>query len=279
VRRPALQLALGLLATLVCASAPAAPGAASKLVARTSRASYYSVGHASVDVRRSEAYLERLESLFGNAPDGWSFTVVVHPKDTVLLTAEGAAARGITDLAARRIDSVLGFHPHELVHAVAGRLGTPPVVFAEGLAVALSSGGRWGGRNLDAVAGGALLAGARLEALVDRFGENPDVDYPMAGSFVAFLLDTHGIEVMVAFLERCDVSHAGFENAFRSAFGSSFARMSITWRARLARSGGSSWDWSDSRTWPASLRRPRAASGPAISAASVPAMPTSASRW
>lgn len=57
------------------------------------------------------------------------------------------------------------FHPHELVHAAAGRIGMPPAFFAEGLAVALSSGGLWRGRDVDAVAQGALVAGARLEPL------------------------------------------------------------------------------------------------------------------
>jgi hypothetical protein len=36
------------------------------------------------------------------------------------------------------IDSVRDFHPHELVHAVARRIGRPPVFFAEGLAASPS---------------------------------------------------------------------------------------------------------------------------------------------
>jgi hypothetical protein len=241
------------------AGAPAARDSALRRVAKTSRARYYSVDRARVDVRRSEAYLERLESLFGRTPAGWSVDVVVHPAHGVLRSAEGAAASGITDLLAGRVDSVRAFHPHELVHAAAGRLGMPPAFFAEGLAVALSSGGRWRGRDIDAVAQGALMGGARLEPLLEHFGAEPDLDYPLAGSFVAFLLDSHGIEAMVEFLERCGPSPFTFEESFRAAYGRTIANASLAWRARLLVRGGSGWGWNDPATWPRSLQRSRPA--------------------
>ncbi len=257
MRWPAFILALGSLVA-GATGVQAAPATAPQLVARTSRASYYSLGRARVDVRRSEQYLARLEALFGRAPEGWRVEIVVHPASTTLRSSEGAAASGITDLVSRRIDSVRAFHPHELVHAAAGRIGMPPAFFAEGLAVALSSGGRWHGRDVDAVALGAIVAGVRLEPLFDRFGADPELDYALAGSFVAFLLDTHGIETMVEFLERCGPSPAAFEQSFRAAYGRTVANASLAWEARLrAQSGGASWAWSDASTWPGSLQRRR----------------------
>jgi hypothetical protein len=237
----------------------AAPATAFQCVARTPRALYYSVGRAPVDVRRSEDYLARLETLFGRAAGERRVEIVVHPANVPLRTSEGAAASGITDLVARRIDTVRAFHPHELVHAAAGCIGMPPALFAEGLAVALSSGGRWRGREIDAVAQGALVAGARLEPLIERFGGDPDLDYTMAGSFVAFLLDSYGIEAMVDFLERCGPRPDAFEEAFRAAYGRTVAKASLAWRARLLAAGGSSWAWSDAETWPRSLQRPGSA--------------------
>ena len=255
----AFILALGSLVTTASARAQAEPAPARNRVAKTSRAVYYSVDRAKVDVRRSEKYLERLETLFGRTPDSWRVEVVVHPAEGALRTSGGAAASGITDLVARRIDSVRAFHPHELVHAAAGRIGMPPAFFAEGLAVALSSGGLWRGRDVDAVAQGALMAGARLEPLFTRFGDDPDHDYPLAGSFVAFLLDLYGIEAMVDFLERCGPSPAAFEESFRAAYGRTVANASLAWRVKLLARGGSSWAWNDTSTWPRSLQR----SGPA----------------
>lgn len=261
----AFILALGFLATTRSAPAETAPATALRRVARTSHADYYSVGGAHVDVRRSEEYLARLETLFGRAPGGWRVEIVVHAGLDRLRTPEGAAASGITDLVARRIDSVRSFHPHELVHAAAGRIGVPPAFFAEGLAVALSSGGQWSGRDVDAVAAGALVGGARLEPLLERFGSDPDLDYPLAGSFVAFLLDSYGIEPMLEFLERCGPSPATFEGSFQAAYGRTVANASLAWRARMLTRGGSSWAWSDASTWPGSLQRSRSARDAAAS--------------
>ncbi|HXK12583.1 MAG TPA: hypothetical protein VMT70_23305 [Vicinamibacteria bacterium] len=261
----ALTFALGLLAAAESADVEAGSVPGPRLVARTSRALYYSVDHARVDVRRSEDYLARLETLFGRPSEGWHVEIVVHPATAPLRTEAGVAALGITDLAARRIDSVQAFHPHELVHAAAGRNGVAPAFFAEGLAVALSSGGRWNGRDVDAVARGAAAAGVRIEPLLDQFGDvDPALEYCLAGSFVAFLLETEGIEPMVAFLRGCGSSPARFERAFRAAYGCTFAAATLAWRARLLAGRGSTWRWADESTWPRSLEKTRSTRAQAV---------------
>lgn len=243
---------------------PQAAEAASRgftLVARTEHVSYFGHGGRRVDVERSEAFLGRLEELFGPLPEEWHFEYYRHPSPADIRDHAGIHAVGLTDLRAGRIDSVRDFHPHELVHAVAGRLGRCPVFFAEGLAVALSSEGRWGGRGIDAIARDALAAGVRLEGFLTSFTEqDPELGYPLAGSFVAFLLDRYGIEPFLLFLEGCGPSSRGWETAFRRAYGHTAARESIAWQASLRRGDAPRWSWKDTASWPESLRRPQVGS-------------------
>lgn len=252
----ALLLALGSAAS-VEGRANTTPDVAFRRVAQTARASYFShTGHG-VDVERSEAFLGRLATVFGPAPAGVRVAYYRHPSSAAVREQTGIEALGVTDIEAGRIDSALPFHPHELVHAVAGRLGRAPVLFEEGLAVALTSGGRWGGRDLDGVARAALASGVRLEMFLDAFAEqDPEVGYPLAGSFVAYLLDTHGIDAFLAFLAEGGAGPTRCEIAFRRAFGRSVANASIGWRAALASPrAATAWSWNDPATWPASLKR------------------------
>jgi len=208
-------------------------------------------------VKRSEAFLARLSELFGEAPEGWRLEYYFHGSAPSVRAAGGAHATGVTDLAASRIDSVRAFHPHELVHAVAGRVGRSPVFFAEGIAVALTSEARWGDRGIDDVARAVLASGARLEPFLRSFeNQDPRLAYPLAGSFVAFLLDRYGIDPLVAFLRECGPSPRRYEGAFRRAFGRSVANATIAWQAALRDGRSVRWSWSDSQTWPASLQRP-----------------------
>jgi hypothetical protein len=155
-----------------------------------------------------------------------------------------------------RIDSIREFHPHELVHAAAGPLGRPPVFFAEGLAVALTAGGRWEGRDIAAVAREEQRKGRTLEPYLQAFAEqDPVAGYSLAGSFTTFLLDRYGIEAVVAFFRGCGTSPEGYERAFRQAFGRTVARATIEWKQALAAgSPSSARAWHDPETWPRSLQ-------------------------
>jgi hypothetical protein len=255
------------------ASAAAGPAPQFELQARTPHVSYFSRGGARVDVTRSEAFLEHLSRVFGEAPEGWRLEYYYHGSAQSIPTSAGAHATGLTDLTARRIDSVRVFHPHELVHAVAGRIGRCPVFFAEGIAVALTSDGRWGERTIDDVARDALASGARLEPFLSAFEQqDPRLAYPVAGSFVAFLLDNYGIDAFVVFLRACGPSPRRHETAFRRAFGRSVASAAIAWEAALRDGQTARWTWSDPQSWPSSLRRPsdevEVANGAGIAAAS-----------
>jgi hypothetical protein len=267
VRRPVL-LALAVLFTAGVAWSDAATQPVFKRVAQTRHARYYATHGQKVDARRSEAFLARLFSLFGGAPQGWRLEYYRHASVADLSAQVGFAAYGVTDVGALRIDSVRDYHAHELVHAVAGRLGQPPVLFTEGLAVALTAEGRWRSRDVDAVSREYLAAHGSLERLLKTFAEqDPDRDYAVAGSFVAFLLDRDGIEPMIAFLVGCGPDQGRYEQALRTAYGRGLADLEYEWHRRLREGSTSSTRvWYDARGWPGTLRRP-----PTESVATIPA--------
>lgn len=249
-----------LLAPLLLATSPVAAGQRPTFVrvAQSRHVTYWAEKGETIDVARTEAFLARLGTLFPEPAAGWGIELYRHRRADDLGARFGQPVVGLTDLSAGRIDSVLEFHPHELVHAVTSRLGVPPPFFAEGLAVALTSGGRWRGADLDDAAARAVARGrAGLEPFIADFGrQDPEGAYAVAGSFVAFLLDTRGIEPMKAFLRGCGRSPSGFEQAFRAAYGRSLARLTLAWLARLScRDLRRARAWYDSSRWPEALRR------------------------
>ena len=276
VRRLALVLTLGLLGKPVVVSAEVVAPPPFELVARTSHVDYFAVKGRGVDVRRTEAFLERLSLLFGPAPEGWRLRYYRHATAAELSGHVGYAVSGVADLATGRIDSSREFHPHELVHAVTGREGQPPVFFAEGLAVALTGQGRWGGRDVDAVARDEMATRGTLEPLLVGFlDQDPHTAYAVAGSFVAFLLDRHGIAPMLAFVRGCGRSPEAYERAFRRSYGRSVARLTIEWLAWLREDAPRApRAWYEPEQWPVALLRegtdpapgpPSLAEGPAPS--------------
>ncbi len=258
--RPALPLAFGMLSALgVAAVSHAASAAPFKRVAQTAHASYYAAGGAKVDVRRSDAFLEGLLGLFGPAPRGWRVQYYRHASVSSLATQIGYQAFGVTDLETSRIDSTYEYHPHELVHAVAGRLGRPPLLFTEGLAVALTSRGSWRGRDLDSVAREYLAGHGALYPMLREFAlEDPDRDYAVTGSFVGFLLDRYGADPVIALLEGCGSDATRYERALRDAYGKGLADLEREWSRSLGGSGTpAARAWYEPSSWPGSLRSHR----------------------
>jgi hypothetical protein len=257
VRRLALLLALGSLGTPAAHSGEAKASPAFRRVASTRHVDYYATKAQRVDVRHTEAFLRRLDLLFGRAPQGWRIRYYRHASIADVSDHVGYGVSGVTDLGTGRIDSARDFHPHELVHAVTGREGRPPVFFAEGIAVALTSRGRWAGQDIDEVARREMAVRPSMEPFLTAFGQqDPDIAYAVAGSFVAFLLDRHGIEPMVAFVRSCGLSAPTFEQAFLKAYGRSVASLTIEWMTWLRRSRGErARVWYDPERWPGALRR------------------------
>ena len=198
------------------------------LTARTERGTYYSHASARPDVGRIEAFVKRLESQLGTpAPPTARYYLY---EDVQQLTAgTGLYAAGVTDTARHEVHSTLPFHRHEIVHLVASGLGDPGVFFHEGLAVALGDQGRWRGRAVDDLARRRLGAGP-MEALVRGFGHgDPEAMYPIAGSFVGWLIRTRSLDDVCRFFR---LSAEG-PRAFPLAFGLSLEEAGAAWRRSL----------------------------------------------
>jgi hypothetical protein len=218
-------------AVLVSAAAHAAPPPGFTLVAQTEHFSYYTRGHLKVDVDKSERFLAHVESVLGVTVESRAeFYRHDHAAELAALT--GRYVSGFTDPATGRIDSTLEFHPHELVHRVAAELGDPGHFFHEGLAVALSSGGKWNGQRLDRAARSAIGRGG-FQMVVDGFGRiDADRSYPVAGAFVAYLIRSDGIAKVAEFFRHCRTERDR-DSAFAAVFGRSLAEAGEAWTASL----------------------------------------------
>jgi hypothetical protein len=84
---------------------------------------------------------------------------------------------------------------------------------------------------------------------------DPELGYPLAGSFVAYLLDVHGIDAVRSFFEACGAAPRRHEAAFQRAFGRTVASASLGWRASLARGESATWRWTEPASWPGTLQR------------------------
>lgn len=216
--------------TVVAFPASAAPLPGFSVVAETEHFTFYSRGAEKVDARKAESYLGELKALLGVEVSGRAeYYRYSHPQE--IAAGTGRYAQGVTFPAARQIHSVESFHAHEIVHLVASELGDPGTFFQEGLAVALGNKGKWNGKNVDALARKAA-GRAPLTALVARFDEmDPEVGYPLAGSFVRRLIETHGIARVTEFFRACGRESRGA--AFARTFGTTLEEAGREWAESL----------------------------------------------
>jgi hypothetical protein len=142
---------------------------------------------------------------------------------------------------------------HELTHVLAGRLGDPPAMFNEGLAVyvsesmgadALKQLGSPGLKLDDAVAAhrkqGQFIALDELSTFTDIGPDSsrPTISYPEAGSFVKFLISNYGLEKLrqaYRSLENDDRADTLRKNreTFQTIYGKLPADMEQAWLATL----------------------------------------------
>ncbi len=185
-----------------------------------------------VEPRKLEACLGRFEHTLGvRVPGRIAYYRYLSPEQVQVAT--GMWAAGVAFAAERTIYSTMAFQPHEVVHLVAGQLGDPGRFFQEGLAVALGDDGRWNGKSADAGARAALHGHPLLvsEILSRQDGMETGSLYPLAGSFVGYLLKTYGAPAVSAFFR--GTAGDGVPVAFERSFGTTLDAAGEQWMARL----------------------------------------------
>jgi len=214
---------------LTAAAVEAAPLPGFVLAAQTPRVSFYSRGP-SVETQKVENRVAELERLFGQ-PLGRRVAYYRYESAQEIAAGTGHYAAGVTFAAAGEVHSTEAYHEHELVHLVAGQLGDPGAFFQEGLAVAVANKGEWQGRSADRLARRASsLDVASLAASFDSF--DPQVAYPVAGSFVAYLIRTHGLGQVTAYFRACRPGTDSLAQ-FGHTFGQPLDEVAAAWRAAL----------------------------------------------
>lgn len=126
-------------------------------------------------------------------------------------------------------------HDHEVAHAVASRIGQPPLLFAEGLGVVFGCGAaRYVGDPLEPV-DLAPLADERKWSQASSFQNQL-----AAADFTRSLIDRHGLEAFVRFYE--STPHATFgaalDQKLTEAFGVDLQRALAQWQAEPRRRDG-----------------------------------------
>src|SRR5258708_4320848 len=155
--RTAATLALGILASTGLNAAPL-PGFA--LTAQTEHFSFYTRSKQAVEAQKTEQSVAKVEERLGQHPSGRAEYYRYSSAEEIQF-APGQYAAGLTVATSGpgQIHSMKAFHPHEIVHLVAEKLGNPGTFFHEGLAVALGDEARWGGKSVNAIAKDVVKAG------------------------------------------------------------------------------------------------------------------------
>ncbi|HET9480809.1 MAG TPA: hypothetical protein VFP98_03560 [Candidatus Polarisedimenticolia bacterium] len=203
---------------------------------------------ARINDRAYEIIRDGLETDFSRRIEFLKFAGPDHIERLTGVRTEGGFVQGGRIFLTRTLD------PHEIVHVIAiEELGRPSDFFDEGLAV--NFGGLRvlpGGevtlfpsalRNFDAdrealsvFAGGRFPRSIRTILATSAFEAEPfEVSYPLAGSFVKFLLRTRGLTAVKAFFAASGVvdSQEEIEAGLQAAFEAPAAVLEAEWREAI----------------------------------------------
>jgi hypothetical protein len=183
-----------------------------------------------VEAEKSERFLARIEELLGHRVEG-RCPYYRHELAEDVAIYSGTYAPGATDLRTGVIHSTQPFHPHEIVHRVAGELGDPGIFFHEGLAVALGDGGKLGREDVGKLAR-RILETAPFEDFLEpalwRDDKRRQPAYAVAGAFMQYLLETHGIDKVARFFKASRFAQSA-RAAFHYTFGCTLESASTSW--------------------------------------------------
>jgi hypothetical protein len=226
------QIGAVVVGMLMATAALAAPPPGFEPTAETPHFRFFSRGENPVDIHKIEKFLVSLEQTLGHELAGQAqYFRYERPED--IAAATGSYAAGLTYAGAREIHTTERFHAHEVVHLLASQIGDPGPFFREGLAVALGDEGKWQGKSVHRLAKDYARS-LTLRGLMAGFGGiDPQRAYPVAGSFVSFLIQKHGV-LKVKELFASASRLRGDETAkFASVFGQSLEDAEAEWRRAL----------------------------------------------
>lgn len=230
---PAVQtLAIAILAAAMPAVPVAAPNGFS-VAAETRNFTFYTRDGGKVDAQKNQSFLDDTSRRLGVTLAGKrAYYRYAWSEELAFVVGSAAASASGAYLASGDIHSTKGFDAHEIVHRVAFELGNPGSFFHEGLAVELGDGGRYGKAKVDEIAR-RLVGRVGFRTLVERFASlPPDVRYPLAGSFVRFLIARHGLAKVSEFFSKCGDERVR-DAQFAKAMGHSLDDAGREWMATL----------------------------------------------
>jgi hypothetical protein len=215
--------------------APATTPNGFTLASETRNFAFYTRDAGKVDAAANQRFLDDTSRRLGVTLEGKkAYYRYAWSEELAFVVGPSASSASGAYMASGDIHSTKDFDAHEIVHRVAFELGNPGSFFQEGLAVELGDGGRYGKAKVDEIA--RRLAGrVGFRTLLDRFSSlAPEVRYPLAGSFVRFLIARHGIAKLSELFRACADERAR-DAQFARLMGGSLDDAGRDWVAALAR--------------------------------------------
>lgn len=231
-----LRLAAGvsiLAAAILAAVMPA--GSGFEVAGETRNFVFYTRDGAKVDAAKNQKFLDDVAGKLGaRVEDRKAYYRYQWSEELAFVVGKAATSASGAYLATGEIHSIKEHDQHEIVHRAAFAIGDPGALFQEGLAVELGDQGRYGKAKVDELARRAAGQVA-FRTLADRFlSLAPELRYPLAGSFVKFLIEKHGLSKVSEFFRACPNERAR-DARFAETFGMTLDAAGSAWLALLAR--------------------------------------------
>ena len=157
----------------------------------------------------------------------------------------GKKTNGFAEIGTYKFHTIWKAENHECVHTIVTQLiGHPPALINEGIAVAYSADylkfpnfiPLWNGQDFNQLSKGFDQNGEippldKLLGVYTFWDYNPNLTYPISGSFVHYLIDTYGLVKMKAFirLSGFEDSKENIRNDFFSIYSLTIDNAWITW--------------------------------------------------
>lgn len=240
-----------LVASFACQASPVDP--VRELTASTSSTNFlyhWSPGDAQPDSAYQERHLAWLVSRLGIAPSRpLEYFKYQDARQLTAITGH-TQGTGFAEDGNYRFHTIWPKDNHEYVHAlVAAEVGTPPALFNEGVAVAhhgasisgpLDGDPLWNGSPLREQVRSLWDSGRvpELDALIENgsFQQlDPGLSYPVAGSFVRYLIDALGPDPLISLIARCprNATASMVRAVFRDEFGEELDTFWAEWLSWL----------------------------------------------